>query len=104
MTPRIDALYSRRALANVRSTRRAARGLEQIALATKGLSLNSRVRRAWSLGNQLVLASSSVVSTQIAALSASKAPNYPAERDRSEPKHSLRHYGFSNPSRTGTSS
>src|SRR6185437_1002084 len=104
MIPRINALYSGHALASVRSTRRAARGLEQIARATKGLFLNSRVRRAWSLGNQLVLVSSSVVSTQIAAMAASKAPNSPAERDGSEPKHSLRHYGFSNLSKTGTSS
>jgi hypothetical protein len=104
MIPRGNLFVLRRALANVRAIRRAARGLVQITRATETLFFARRVPRAWSLGNQLVMALSADLGSRLPAMTGSSAPDSAVEREGREPKHNLHHRHSSKPSGTETSS
>jgi hypothetical protein len=100
MIPRGNVFHSQRALASIRRVRAVASGLVHTAYATQTLFFDSRLTRARSLGNQLLLASSAA-SPRSSTTTLVGPPDSTLESERKESKQNLRPSRFSKPSGTG---
>jgi hypothetical protein len=100
MIPRGNVFDSQRALASIRRVRAVASGLVHSANATQTLFFDSRLTRARSLGNQLLVASSAA-GPQSSTTTLVGPPDFTLESERKESKQNLRPHGFSKPSGTG---
>jgi hypothetical protein len=97
MIPRGNVFDSQRALASIRRVRAVASGLVHTANATQTLFFDSRLTRARSLGNQL-LVPSSAAGSQSSAMTLVGAPDSSLKSERKESKQNLRLPRFSKPS------
>jgi hypothetical protein len=100
MIPRGNVFDSQRALASIRRVRAVASGLVHTANATQTLFFDSRLTRARSLNNQLLVASSAA-SPRSSTTTLVGPPDSTLEGERKESKQNLRPHGFSKPSVTG---
>jgi hypothetical protein len=100
MIPRGNVFDSQRALASIRRVRAVASGLVHTANATQTLFFDSRLTRARSLGNQLLVASSAA-GPQSSAMTLVGPPDSSLKSERKESKQNLRPPRFSKLSDTG---
>ena len=100
MISRGNVFESQRVLASIRKVRAVASGLVHSANATQTLFFDSRLTRAQSLGNRLLVASSAA-SPRSSTMTLVGPPDSTFESERKESKQNLRPPRFSKPSGTG---